>query len=159
MFLHFFTQHLLRFLQSVSKHTLIAYTFQSWYLSFAKPLVLGPKTMGFRLWNPWFYNMKPMLSECNFMGFGKRSQYCINIQKRKPHPRAALRTAPPPTPPRRRGEWIPLLPAGGRGTEATVLLWFAMLTIVEQGLRALFSSTQINSPTLFSPLERGVTHS
>ena len=32
------------------------------------------------------------------------------------------------------------LVAGGRGAETTVLLRFAMLTIVEQGLRALFSS-------------------
>ena len=47
----------------------VAFTFQSWYLPFAKPLVSGRETMGFRLWNPWFYNMKPMLSECNFMGF------------------------------------------------------------------------------------------
>ena len=36
----------------------------------------------------------------------------------------------------------PLLVVGGRGTETTVLLRFAMLTIVEQGLCALFSSTQ-----------------
>ena len=37
------------------------------------------------------------------------------------------------------GGWsMPL--AGGRGTEATVLLKFAMLIIVEQGLCALFSS-------------------
>ena len=34
-----------------------------------------------------------------------------------------------------------ILVVGGRGTEATVLLRFAMLTIVEQGLCALFSST------------------
>ena len=86
MFLHFFTQHLLIFLQSVSKHTSIAYTFQSWYLSFAKPLVLGPETMGFRLWNPWFYNMKPMLSDCNLMGFRNRFRYCINIQNGSPTP-------------------------------------------------------------------------
>ena len=35
-----------------------------------------------------------------------------------------------------------ILVVGGRGTETTVLLRFAMLTIVEQGLCALFSSTQ-----------------
>ena len=51
----------------------ITFTFQSWHLSFAKPLVSGRETMGFKLWNPWFYNMKPMLSECNFMGFRNRS--------------------------------------------------------------------------------------
>ena len=33
-----------------------------------------------------------MLSDCNLMGFRKRSQYCINIQK-----------APPPSPPCRTG--------------------------------------------------------
>ena len=37
------------------------------------------------------------------------------------------------------GRWSTLL-AGGRGTETTVLLKFAMLIIVEQGLCALFSS-------------------
>ena len=37
------------------------------------------------------------------------------------------------------GGWSTLL-AGGRGTEATVLLKFAMLIIVEQGFCALFSS-------------------
>ena len=33
-----------------------------------------------------------------------------------------------------------MLSQGGRGAETTVLLRFAMLIIVEQGLRALFSS-------------------
>ena len=85
-FLHFFTQHLLIFLQSVSKHTLIAYTFQSWYLSFAKPMVLGPETLGFTLKNPWFRSLKPRLSDCNLMGFRKRFRYCINIQNWSPAP-------------------------------------------------------------------------
>ena len=62
-----------------------SYTFQKWYPSFAKPLVSHPKTLGFTSWNPCFHNLKPMLSDCNLMGFRKRSQYCINIQK--PHPR------------------------------------------------------------------------
>ena len=35
-----------------------------------------------------------------------------------------------------------ILGAGGRGTEGTVLLRFAILTIVEQGFRALFSSNK-----------------
>ena len=50
-----------------------AFTFQSWYLSFAKPLVLGRETKGFRLWNQGFQNLKPRLSECNSMGFRSRS--------------------------------------------------------------------------------------
>ena len=61
-----------------------SYTFQKWYPSFAKPLVSHPKTLGFTSWNPCFHKLKPMLSDCNLMGFRKRSQYCINIQK--PHP-------------------------------------------------------------------------
>ena len=63
-----------------------SYTFQKWYPSFAKPLVSHPKTLGFTSWNPCFHNLKPMLSDCNLMGFRKRSQYCINIQKPHPQP-------------------------------------------------------------------------
>ena len=110
-----------------------SYTFQKWYPSFAKPLVSHPKTLRFTSWNPCFHNLKPMLSDCNLMGFRKRSQYCINIQKPHPQPLpvgegseypcfllengARRPTAPPPSPPRRRGEWIPLLLVGEQGTE------------------------------------------
>ena len=46
------------------------------------------------------------------------------------------------------------LGAGGRGTETTVLLRFARLTIVKQGLRALFSSKK-RGYLLPSPTGRG----
>jgi hypothetical protein len=45
----------------------------------------------------------------------------------------------PPAPPKSNIDSNSLV-VGGRGTETTVLLRFARLTIVEQGLRALFSS-------------------
>ena len=60
---------------------LFAYRKFYWYLWNAKPLVSGPKTLGFTLWNPWFYNVKPMLSDCNLMGFSTRKQNCIFMQK------------------------------------------------------------------------------
>ena len=79
-----------------------SYTFQKWYPSFAKPLVSHPKTLGFTSWNPCFHNLKPMLSDCNLMGFRKRSQYCINIQKPHPQPlpveQGTETNSPPPNP-------------------------------------------------------------
>ena len=62
-----------------------SFTFKSWYFSFAKPWVLHPKTLGFTSWNPWFCNLKPMLSDCNLMPFAAQFQFCIFMQK-QPHP-------------------------------------------------------------------------
>ena len=58
-----------------------AYTFQSWYLSYAKAWVSGRESMGFRLWKQGFHDVKPMLSDRNLMSFSKRSP-CIS--KRSP---------------------------------------------------------------------------
>ena len=67
----------------------------------------------------------------------------------KPHPRTAYAASPSPlergvnsilSSGEGLGLELYILGAGGRGTEATVLLRFVRLTIVEQGLRALFSS-------------------
>ena len=49
----------------------IAYSFHYWYLWDEKPWVSGRKTLGFRLWNPWFYNAKPRLSDCKMKPFTK----------------------------------------------------------------------------------------
>lgn len=37
----------------------------------------------FRMRNPWFYDLKPRLSDRNLMGFIKHFHLCINIQKWK----------------------------------------------------------------------------
>ena len=37
----------------------------------------------FRMRNPWFYDLKPRLSDRNLMGFLKHFHLCINIQKWK----------------------------------------------------------------------------
>lgn len=34
----------------------------------------------FRMRNPWFYDLKPRLSDRNLMGFRTWGQYCINMQ-------------------------------------------------------------------------------
>ena len=54
-----------------------AYTFQSWYLSYAKAWVSGRESMGFRLWKQGFHDVKSMLSDRNLMPFSKRSP-CIS---------------------------------------------------------------------------------
>ena len=46
-----------------------SYTFHCWYLWFAKPWVSGCESMGFRVWNHGFQEVKPRLSDCNLMGF------------------------------------------------------------------------------------------
>ena len=58
-----------------------AYTFQSWYLSYAKAWVSGRESMGFRLWKQGFHDVKPMLSDRNLMPFSTTSQYCIFMHK------------------------------------------------------------------------------
>lgn len=55
------------------------YTFQSWYLSVEKPLVSGPKTLGFASWNPWFYNLKPRLSDRKSMGISNHSPRTLKL--------------------------------------------------------------------------------
>ena len=108
-----------------------SYAFQKWYPSFAKPLVSHPKTLGFTSWNPWFRSLKPMLSDCNLMGFRKRSQYCINIQKPHPQPlpveQGTETNSPTPNPsPLERG--VNTLASCWRtGHGDPVLLWFASL--------------------------------
>lgn len=37
----------------------------------------------FRMRNPWFYDLKPRVSDRNLMGFLKHFHLCINIQKWK----------------------------------------------------------------------------
>ena len=78
IFIHFcyFTSFNITFvniLTIASKSASFPYTFQSWYLSYAKPWVSGPKTLGFAFWNPWFYNLKPRLSDRKSMGISNRS--------------------------------------------------------------------------------------
>ena len=111
-----------------------SYTFQKWYPSFAKPLVSHPKTLGFTSWNPCFHNLKPMLSDCNLMGFRKRSQYCINIQKPHPQPlpveQGTETNSPTPNPsPLERG--VNTLASCWRtGHRDPVLLWFAIQLLI-----------------------------
>ena len=127
-----------------------AYTFQSWYFSFEKAWVSGPKSMGFTSWNPWFHSLKPMLSDRNLMPFWKRWP----VLQQKPLPRAAHAAFPSPY----GGEWIALLTIvgrwspcpvlqhptsstwnrlshGGRGTEATVLLSFPIVIITTPSIK------------------------
>ena len=46
-----------------------SYTFHCWYLWFVKPWVSGCETKVFRVWNHGFQEVKPRLSDCNFIGF------------------------------------------------------------------------------------------
>ena len=103
-------------------------------------MVLGCETLGFTKWNPCFQSVNRWVSETAprhpqkwiFMQFWEGIHSLLQ-----------------------RGEVGGVyLVAGGRGTEATVLLWFARLTIVEQGLRALFSSKKWGY-SLPSPAGRG----
>ena len=78
IFIHFcyftsFNVTFVNILTIVSKSASFTYTFQSWYLSYAKPWFSGPKTLGFASWNPWFYNLKPRLSDRKSMGISNRS--------------------------------------------------------------------------------------
>ena len=49
-------------------------------LHFSKLIPFVCKTLGFTSWNPWFYNLKPRLSDCDFLHIRKHflSVYLCN---------------------------------------------------------------------------------
>ena len=68
IFIHFcyFTSFNITFvniLTIVSKSASFTYTFQSWYLLYAKPWVSGPKTLGFTTWNQGFQTVNRWVSQ------------------------------------------------------------------------------------------------
>ena len=97
----------------------------------------------FHLQNPWFQVVKPWVLGCETLGFTTWNQCFQSV--------ISWVSETAPMHPQKMNIYAVL---GGRGAETTVLLWFASLTIVEQGLRALFSSKKWGY-SLPSPAGRG----